>query len=155
MLDNARTYTSRRSAIVSALCRELKKIDGRNSFLSDLGRNVYDTLKFWDEVKTFPSVHVVSGSERREYQGNGFKDRYLNVSIWVYVDSPHNSTTELDKILEDIETVLEENSQLEYTDKQGSLQRTHLININEIVTDEGALNTEGLAVGEILLEVRY
>jgi hypothetical protein len=59
----------------------------------------------------------------------------------------------LDKLLEDVETVLEENSNLEYYDKRQSPQRAHQITIISIDTDEGVL--EPIGVGEILIQVQY
>ena len=58
-----------------------------------------------------------------------------------------------DELLEDAETVLEENSQLLYYDRNGLEQHTHQITILSIDTDEGVLDP--LGVGEILIEVRY
>ena len=55
--------------------------------------------------------------------------------------------------MEDIETVIEENSRLEYSDSQNNTFNTQQITIVSINTDEGVL--EPLAVGEIDIEVRY
>ena len=52
-----------------------------------------------------------------------------------------------------IETVVETNSRLEFTNRRGDTEHTHQISIISIDTDEGVL--EPLGVGEILLEVRY
>ena len=59
----------------------------------------------------------------------------------------------LEKLFEDIETVIEDNASLEYTDLDGNTQRVQQITILSLDTDEGAL--EPLAVGEIICEVRY
>jgi len=59
----------------------------------------------------------------------------------------------LESLLEDVETVIEENSRLSYTDKNGTLQYTQQITIISIDTDEGVLEPYG--VGEMQLEVRY
>ena len=37
-------------------------------------------LKFWDEVDQFPAIHLNAGSETRQYQSGGYKDRYLNIT---------------------------------------------------------------------------
>ena len=55
--------------------------------------------------------------------------------------------------MEDVETVIEDNSALSYTDKRGVSQKTQQITIVSIDTDEGVL--EPLGVGEMLIEVRY
>lgn len=147
-----RDYTTKRQSIVNALVVKLKTIDGTSGFLSDVSDNVSPRLKFWDEVEDFPAVHLNAGQETREYQGGGFKDRYLNITVRCYVNE-EDAVDALDKLLEDVETVIEGNSSLAYTDRQGATQATHQISIVSIDTDEGVL--EPLGVGEILLEVRY
>ena len=148
----ARDYTTRRLGIVNALVDKLKNINGAGSYLTDLAGNVSPRLKFWDEVEEFPAVHLNAGSETREYQGGGYKDRFLSVTLRCYVQD-EDSVQALDELLEDVETVLENNSRLSYTDRQGAKQYTQQITIISIDTDEGVL--EPLGVGEILIEVRY
>lgn len=147
-----RTYTTRRLGIVSALVAELKEINGQNSYLTNLYENVSPRLKFWDEVEEFPAVHLNAGSETREYQGGGYKDRFLSVTIRCYVQD-EDSVQALDELMEDVETVIEENSRLAYTDRQGNTQYTQQITVVSVDTDEGVL--EPLGVGEMLIEVRY
>ena len=148
----ARDYTTRRQSIVNALVTQLKTINGTGAFLTNLNNNVSPRLKFWDEVDDFPAVHLNAGSETREYQGGGYKDRFLSVTIRCYVNED-DSVTALDKLLEDVETVLESDTQLSYTDRQGNTQSVQQITISSIDTDEGVLDP--LGVGEILIEVRY
>lgn len=147
-----RLYTTRRQSIVNALVEKLKDINGSGNFLSNVYGNVSPRLKFWDEVDDFPAIHLNAGSETREYQGGGYKDRFLSVSARIYVRE-EDAVDALDKLLEDVETVIEDNSRLAYTDKQGNTQYTHQITIISIDTDEGVL--EPLGVAEMLLEVRY
>jgi hypothetical protein len=59
----------------------------------------------------------------------------------------------LDELMEDVETVLEENSRLEYFDRTNTSQFTQQITVISLDTDEGVL--EPMGVGEMLLEVRY
>lgn len=151
-MTTERTYTTRRQAIVDALVVQLKTIDGTGDFLSNVYNNVSPRLKFWDEVQDFPSIHINAGSETRQYQGGGYKDRFLTVTIRLYVQE-EDAVDALDKLLEDVETVLEQQSRLAYTDKQGNTQYAQQISIISINTDEGVL--EPLGVGEILIEVRY
>ena len=148
----ARTYTSRRSNIVEALAEKLKNIDGSGAYLSDVGNNVEPRLKFWDEVEDFPAIHLNAGSETREYQGGGYKDRFLSVTIRCYVNED-DAQYALNALMEDVETVIEENSNLQYSDKQNNLFNCQQITVVSIDTDEGVL--EPLGVGEILVEVRY
>jgi len=148
----ARDYTTRRLGIVNALVDKLKGINGTGSFITDLSENVSPRLKFWDEVEEFPAVHLNSGSETREYQSGGYKDRFLNITIRCYVQD-EDSVSALDGLLEDVETVVETNSRLAYTDRTGATKYTQQITIVSVDTDEGVL--EPLGVGEILIEVRY
>ena len=147
-----RDYTTRRQSIVDSLVTQLKTIDGTWSFLTNVYNNVFPRLKFWDEVEDFPSIHLNAGSETREYQAGGFKDRFLSITARCYVNE-EDAVTALDKLIEDVETVVEQNSRLSYTDRQGSTQYTQQITIVSIDTDEGVL--EPFGVGEILIEVRY
>jgi len=147
-----RTYTSRRLSIVNELVTKLKTIDGSGEFHTNLWNNVHPRLKFWDEVDEFPAVHLNAGQETRDYQGGGYKDRFLSVTIRIYVNE-EDAVDALDMLIEDIETVIEENSRLAYTDRRGATQYTQQITIVSITTDEGVL--EPMGVGEILLEVRY
>ena len=147
-----RDYTTRRMAIVKAIEDKLKLIDGNSPYRTNLFGNVLPRLKFWDEVQDFPAIHVSAGAETRQYQGGGYKDRFLTITIRVYVQE-ENAVFALEKLFEDIETVLESNSYLEYFDQDGNSQRTQTISILSIDSDEGAL--EPLGVGEIICEVRY
>ena len=141
----SRTYTTRRQSIVNALVTQLKTINGTGAFLTNVNNNVSPRLNF-------PAVHLNAGQETRTYQGGGYKDRFLSVTVRCYVNE-EDAVDALDKLLEDVETVLETNSQLTYTDRQGASQSTHQITIVSIDTDEGVL--EPLGVGEMLIEVRY
>jgi len=146
-----RNYTSRRAAITKALADKLALIDGRGVYHTAVAE-VSPRLKFWDEVEEFPAVHINAGSETRQYQGGGYKDRFLNLTIRCYVNQ-EDSVEALDELLEDVETVLEENSSFTYYDRMGLEQQTQQITIISIDTDEGVLDPLGVA--EVLIEVRY
>ena len=148
----SRTYTTRRLGIVNALVDKLKTINGAGTFLTDLGENVSPRLKFWDEVEEFPAIHLNAASETREYQAGGYKDRFLSVTVRCYVQA-EDAVEALDELMEDVETVLEENSRLKYKDRTNTDQYTQQITIVSLDTDEGVL--EPMGVGEMLLEVRY
>ena len=150
-MANERAYTSRRAGITTALAEALSKIDGRGLYKQSVAETS-PRLKFWDEVEEFPAIHLNAGSETRQYQTAGYKDRFLNVTVRCYVNQ-EDSVEALDELLEDVETVLEENSQLLYNDRNGLEQKTQQITIVSIDTDEGVLDP--LGVGEILIEVRY
>jgi hypothetical protein len=147
-----RNYTTRRQAIVNALVDKLKGINGNQDYLNDLMQNVHPRLQFWDDVDQFPAVNLNAGSETREYHMDGYRDRYLNITVRVYVNE-ENASDALDSLIEDIETVVESNGRLAYIDKQGNTQYTHDILVLSIDTDEGVLDPLGVA--EILLQVHY
>ena len=147
-----REYTTRRLGIVTALVDKLKDIDGTGLYLTNVDGNVSPRLKFWDEVEEFPAIHLNAGSETREYLGAGQKTRFLSVTIRCYVQA-EDAILALDELLEDVETVLEDNSRLAYKDRNNATQYTQQITIVSLDTDEGVL--EPLGVGEILTEVRY
>ena len=148
----SRAYTTRRLGIITALVEKLKLIDGTENFLSNVNSNVSPRLKFWDEVEEFPAIHLNAGSETREYQGGGYKDRFLTVTVRCYVQA-EDAVQALDELMEDVETVLEENSRLAYLDRTSTTQYTQQITVISLDTDEGVL--EPMGVGEMLLEVRY
>jgi hypothetical protein len=148
----SRSFTTRRLGIIAGLVIKLKDIDGSGAFLSNVNENVSPRLKFWDEVEEFPAIHLNAGSETREYQGGGHKDRYLSVTIRCYVQA-EDAVEALDELLEDVETVIEDNSRLKYKDRNNADQYTQQITIISIDTDEGVL--EPLGVAEMLIEVRY
>ena len=148
----SRAYTTRRLGIVNAIVDKLKDINGSGALLTDLNENVSPRLKFWDEVEEFPAVHLNAVSETREYQAVGYKDRFLSITLRGYVQA-EDAVAALDELMEDVETVLEDNSRLAYTDRTGATQYTQQITIVSIDTDEGVL--EPLGVGEMLIEVRY
>src|SRR6056300_1318154 len=151
-LETSRRYSTRRIGILNALVDKLKEIDGDGEFHTNLFGNVHPQLKFWDEVEEFPSVHLNAGSETREYQGGGYRDRFLSVSVRCYVNE-EDAVVALEALLEDVETVLEQNSRLAYIDRNGNTQYTQQITIISIDTDEGVLEPYG--VGEMQIEVRY
>ena len=151
-MGTERLYTSRRMNIIEALVKKLKDIDGSGAYLTDVNENVEPRLKFWDEIDEFPAVHCNAGSETREYQAGGYKDRYLTVTVRCYVNE-EDAQRALNALMEDVETVIEENSFLAYVDAQNKQYSTQQITIVSIDTDEGVL--EPLGIGEILIEVRY
>ena len=152
-MTSNRTYTSRRSNILNALTTKLKDIDGSGAFLTDIANNVEPRLKFWDEVQDFPAIHLNAGIETREYQTGGYKDRYLGITIRCYVSDDTDATEALNLLMEDIETVIEDNSRLKYYDAMNNEYNAQQITIISITTDEGVLDP--LGVGEIEIEVRY
>ena len=148
----ARKHTTRRRAIVEALSEKLEGINGSAPFRTSVAR-VERRLKFWDEVTEFPTIHVGAGAETREYEGAGFRFRFLRITIRCYVSDDDDVILALEELLEDVESVLEDNDPLGYTDSTGASQSTVQTTIATVDTDEGVL--EPLGVGEIVCEIRY
>ena len=148
----ARKHSTRRRAIVEAISEKLEQINGNAPFRTSVAK-VERRLKFWDEVQEFPTIHVGAGSETREYDGGGFRFRFLQLTIRCYVSDDDDVILALEELLEDVESILEENDPLQYTDSTGASQFTAQTTIGAVTTDEGVL--EPLGVGEITIEVRY
>ena len=148
----ARKHTTRRRAIVEALCLKLEQINGSPPFRTSVAK-VERRLKFWDEVNEFPTIHVGAGAETREYEGGGFRFRFLQLTVRCYVSDDSDVIQALEELLEDVETVIEDNDPLTYYDSTGTSQSTVQTTIITVDTDEGVL--EPLGVGEINIEVRY
>ena len=147
----ARSNTTRRSAILSAMAELFEKIDGGDGYKQALTGAIEPRMKFWDEVDSFPCLHMASGTETREYYGGGQKWRFLTVTIRIYVNAD-DPIQELEELLEDVETVLDDAGQFDYSTTTGTQQVTQ-VTIVSISTDEGAL--QPLGVGEMIVEIRY
>ena len=151
-MSDIRYYSTKRQAIVQALADALKEIDGTGNYNMNLFNNVEPRLLFWDEINEFPAINVTGGNESIAYQGGGYKDRFFSVTVRCYVEE-ENAAYALDALMEDVETVVENNATLKFTDKKGVARQTQDITLISIETDEGAL--EPVGVGEMLLQVRY
>jgi hypothetical protein len=146
-----RDYTTKRSSVINGFVTHLEKIDGTGKFKSAIAE-VSPRIKFWDEVTEFPAVHVSAGAETRQYLGGGEKFRFLTLTFRCYVNE-EDSVTALEKLLEDVETVIEDENPLTYTDPLGKTVTTIQHSVVSIDTDEGVL--EPLGIGEIIAEVQY
>lgn len=145
-------YTSKRYSISKALAELLScELDG-TKYTANVYGNVHPRLLFWDEVTSYPAIHLSIGPESRVYQGGGYKDRFLTITIRIYVKE-EDAQEALEVLLESVETIIDKNGRLAYQTSLGATQYTHDINIMSIITDEGAL--EPLGVAEIALQVRY
>lgn len=80
------------------------------------------------------------------------KDRYLDILLRAYVND-EDSIIALEKLLEDIEIIIDRNGRLAYVDSSGNQGYTRDIIITNIDTDQGALAP--LGVGEMTLQVKY
>ena len=147
----ARSNTTRRSAILSALAEKFKEIDGSGNYKARLDNNVETSMKFWDEIEQYPAIHMAAGSETREYYGGGQKWRFLTITIRAYVNA-EDPTLELEELLEDMETVIDANNSLTYH-QLGTDAGVTQFTVLSIDTDEGVLAP--LGIGEMIIEARY
>ena len=152
MGEEKKLYVSKRQSIVNALAEKFAEIDGSADFNTDLGGSAYPRMKFWDEVEEYPAVHCAAGSEIRQYQAGGYKDRFMTIVVRCYVRE-EDCLEALEGLLADIEFVVENNGRLAYQDRSEVPHTTHDILIQSIDTDEGVLAP--VAVGEIQLRVHY
>jgi len=146
-----RSISTRRSQILDALVVKLKDINGTGDYRTTLSNQVFPQMKFWDEISTYPAVHLSAGTETREYYGGGQKWRFLTVTIRCYVNQ-EDPTEALGLLLEDVEYVIDNNNQMTYSDSYGSAGVAQ-ITVVSIDTDEGVLAP--LGIGEMIIEVRY
>lgn len=143
---------TRRSSIVEALTDKLKSISLSNGYSTDLGEQAYPRMRFWDEISEFPCVCLVAGPESIVHQGGGAKDRYLDIILRAYVND-EETILALERLLEDIELIIDRNGRLAYVDSSGNTDSTRDIIITLIDTDQGALSP--LGIGEMTLQVKY
>lgn len=140
---------SNRTSILKALITKFKTIDGV-LYVSNIFNNSYPRLEFWDSVSDFPAIYGSCGTEQREYLPGNFTWAFLNLSIKVYCKG-EESQIELEQLLDDIESVINDNRVLVY-DSIKNYETTEIL-VASITTDEGLLAP--YAVGEINLQVRY
>jgi hypothetical protein len=141
---------SRRTSILTALTEKLKLINGTSPYTTDIASNAYPKLKFWDEVHDFPCVYGSTGTETREYHPAGFAWVYLGVTLKAYCKGEF-AQIQLEQLLEDIETVVDNNRVLVY-DTIHNYETIEIL-VASITTDEGLMAP--YAIGEINLQVRY
>ena len=147
---------TKRQSIVKAIAEQLKAIDGSGEWITNLHNNVFPRMIFLDEVDDFPTVCLYAGTELREYQTGGFAWRFVDVTIIIYISNQEDPADLLEQTIADIEDRINEVETLTYVENAaaGSNQVVEM-KLTSISTDQGAFARDGLAVGEITLEVRY
>ena len=110
-------------------------------------------MVFLDQIQEYPKICVVAGDETREYQPDGFKWRFLQLDIRVYIEDQEDTQEVLSALMEDIERVIDENDVLTYDDTVSPALTTTSLTLNSISTDQGVLTP--LGIGEVTLECRY
>jgi hypothetical protein len=149
----ASTYRTKRKKIVDEYVEQLKGINGQSPYNSNLFNEVHGVTLFIDQISQFPSVCVIAGDETRQYQPDGFKWRFLNMEIRIYVSDEEDAQEELALILEDVERVIDNNDVLTYDVSVSPTLKTVSSTVLTVATDEGVLAP--LGVGEISLQIRY
>lgn len=147
------TYRTARKKIAEAFVEKLKEIDGSHPYKINLFDNVTSKMLFLDEIEQYPKVCVVAGDESRQYLPDGFKWRFLILSIRAYVSNEEDAQEELALLLEDIEKIVDENDALVYDDTVDPSMKTTSVTIQSLTTDEGVIAP--LGIGELVVEVRY
>ena len=141
---------SRRTSIINAIANKFKSINGLSPYITNISNNSYPILKFWNEVNDFPCIYSTAGPEYREYHPADFAWSFLTITIKVYCKG-ENAQLEMEQLLEDIETCLDNNQEIEY-DSTNHYTTTQIL-VQSIVTDEGLLAP--YAVGELTAQVRF
>ena len=139
---------SRRTKISKAITSLINTNLEGTTYTSNIFDSAEDRLRFWDEIGQFPYVSVVSGDEYKEYQPGGHKWNYLSVIIRIYTKG-EEPDVELEQFFEDIETLLDNNNNLEYDTNEELTSLT----ITSFTSDEGVLRP--MSVGEINIVARY
>ena len=147
------TYRTARKKIAEAFVEKLKEIDGSHPYKINLFDNVTSKMLFLDEIEQYPKVCVVAGEESRQYLPDGFKWRFLILSIRAYVSNEEDAQEELALLLEDIEKIVDENDALVYDDTVDPSMKTTSVTVQSLTTDEGVIAP--LGIGELVVEVRY
>ena len=146
-------YRTQRKKIAVALAEKLKEIDGSYPYNTNVFDNVASHLVFLDEIQQYPKLCVVAGDESRQYLPDGFKWRFLSLTIRAYVSNEEDAQEELSLLIEDIERIIDDNDALVYDDSVSPNEQTTSMTIESIGTDEGVIAP--LGIGEIVVEVRY
>ena len=146
-------YRTQRKKIADALVKKLKGLDGNYPYNTNIFNNADSHLVFLDEIQQYPKLCVVAGDEQRQYQPGGFKWRFLDLTIRVYVEDANDPQEILSLLIEDVERVIDDNDVLVYDDTVDPNLQTTSLTIQSISTDEGVIAP--LGIGEIAVTVRY
>jgi len=146
-------YRTERKKIADALAEKMKGIDGNHPFKSNIFDNAKSRMVFLDEIEQYPKVCVIAGDETRQYLPDGFKWRFLQLTIRAYVHNEDDAQEELALLLEDIEKIVDENDALVYDDSVSPNLVTTSMTVDTLSTDEGVISP--LGIGELTITVRY
>ena len=146
-------YRTARKKIADALVEKIKGINGQAPYNSNIFNNADSHLVFLDEIQQYPKVCVVAGDETRQYLPDGFKWRFLLISVRAYISNEEDAQETLALLIEDLERIIDESDTLVYDDSVDPNLTTTSMTIQSITTDEGVIAP--LGIGEIIVEVRY
>ena len=140
---------TKRGLIRNALEEVFKSISVDNGFNTNLYESVTPRFIFPDDDPQLPLISFSMGQENIRYLPGAAQDRFLSVNIRAYVEDPDGTGNPIEDLIQDIETVVEQNARLALSD--GTTVRD--IRVIMIDTDQGVLAPLGLA--EIQLVVEY
>lgn len=148
---------TRRQSIAKAIADQLNKINGDPEWDGvSLYGNATVGMKFIDEVTDSPFVCVTPGPEVREYLPSNFKWRFLDIKVFVYILRSEDPEDELERVLGAIETQLDQLDTLQYVENTATSGNQIVdIRISSITTDQGAFASDGMAVGEVTVNIRH
>jgi len=149
--------SSIKNALVAALNAELSAENVGEKYHTDIDNNTLGDTLFMDSIEAFPGITVGLGPERPEYQPGGFRWNFLTLYIRIYVKSEDESEEQLELIISDLKTFIDNFENLAYTvtDPKGNVTNKTVtqITLKSITTDEGL--AKPLGVGELNVELRY
>ncbi|AXQ66759.1 tail terminator [Vibrio phage vB_VpS_PG07] len=148
-----------RTAIASKFVEIIKdNFTGTGPYYTNVyGRNASTKILHFDEITDFPFISVVKSTERIENLPGGFNWHHYNMFIRVYISNIEDYDEELEKVISDLISLIDNTEDFEYTienpDSSVTTHRVTEVVAEEIGTDEGLLAPD--AMGEIRLRVRY
>ena len=146
-----------KGALIASMNSEMSAANAGSVYYTDIDKNVLGDTLFSDGIDIFPAISLVLGPERTEYLPSGFRWQYLTMYVRAHVKSQDETEEQLEELIADIKTFIDNFERLEYTvinpDSSETIKTVTQITILSVTTDEGILKPIGL--GEVNIEVRY
>lgn len=117
----------------------------RYDYKRNVFKNVFNGLKFIDQINDFPAIYLNAGTETYNYDSKTATTAMMNIMIRIY-SYEENSVSNLEDIVDDVVHVIE---------RIGYTQDNRIINcrVVSVDTDSGLLEPYGL--GEVMITVMY
>lgn len=137
----------------------INTLDGSDpsKYYTNLYGNASCSILHFNDVPDFPFVSIAKGDEIPEYHASGFRWNFLTLYLRVYVRGQDDYDEQLERLITDLKTLIDENESFTYTVIMPSgLQSNHKVTevtMLGVETDEGLLAPDSF--GEIRLRVRY